>query len=256
MTGRPSEERQLAAGLREYLPVADPGLHQRIRAEIATTPQDRRRPSILGRLADADQTARRRTLLLVALLGAALTISVAAVAGALLREGPRPEPPVQPAPASLEPAPSSAAEDPSAPISGWPSTSKNEAGLYSWDGARCASSSPYCNVGFMHNGYGSGDVDIRIAAYQGKPIGGGEGVPVTIAGHDAIHRRINDRVQEWFVDVDTALVTIRLEAEPGTSSADLAEAEAIISSMRTEATGGPFGFRIVFRLPSDDWDSG
>jgi hypothetical protein len=26
--------------------------------------------------------------------------------------------------------------------------------------------------------------------------------------------------------------------------------------MRTEATGGPFGFRIVFRLPSDDWDSG
>ena len=43
-------------------------------------------------------------------------------------------------------------------VPGWPGTSENAAGVYSWDGSSCASSS--CNLGFMHNGYGSGDVEI------------------------------------------------------------------------------------------------
>ena len=60
MTPRPLTDAQLAAALRAYLPVAHAGLHERIRAEITTTPQQRRLFSILGRLTDADPIARRR----------------------------------------------------------------------------------------------------------------------------------------------------------------------------------------------------
>jgi hypothetical protein len=86
MMPRPLTDDQLAAGLRAHLPVAHAGLHERILAEITMTPQERRRPSILGRLTDADPMARRRMILLVALVALALSLSVAAVVGALLRE--------------------------------------------------------------------------------------------------------------------------------------------------------------------------
>jgi hypothetical protein len=36
----------------------------------------------------------------------------------------------------------------------------------------------------------------------------------------------------------------------------LAEAHAIIASMRTEFWTNGRGFRLVFRLTTDDWDSG
>src|SRR5688572_15041811 len=45
-------------------------------------------------------------------------------------------------------------------VRGWPSTARNLAGTYSWDGSGCSSGS--CIVGWMHNGYGSADVEIRI----------------------------------------------------------------------------------------------
>ena len=45
-------------------------------------------------------------------------------------------------------------------------------------------------------------------------------------------------------------------AEPGTSEADLAEAHAIIDSMRTEANDSRYGFRLVFTITTNDWDSG
>ena len=44
------------------------------------------------------------------------------------------------------------------PVRGWPSTTRNAPGLYAWDGT-CGGQS--CNVGFMHNGYGTGDVEVR-----------------------------------------------------------------------------------------------
>ena len=86
MTPRPLTDAQLAAGLRAHLPVAHAGLHERILAEITTTPQERRLPSILGRLTDADPMVRRRMMLVVALVALAFAVSMAAIAGALLRE--------------------------------------------------------------------------------------------------------------------------------------------------------------------------
>ena len=79
---------------------------------------------------------------------------------------------------------------------------------------------------------------------------------VTVAGHDGIHRRLDASREEWVVDIEATTIVIRLIAGPGTSQADLVEAHAIIDSMRTEAMDTRLGFRLVFTLSTDDWDSG
>jgi hypothetical protein len=163
----------------------------------------------------------------------------------------------EPAPsASDEPAPS--ASDEAAPtasdvrVQGWPHTGENEPGLYSW-GSGCAG--PYCTSGWMHNGYGSGNLEFRIRAAPGLESPD-DGTSVTVAGHDAIHRQIGSRNEVWIVDIDGARITISLETQVGTSEADLAEAHGIIDSMYTEERDGGPGFRLVFTLTTDDWDSG
>jgi hypothetical protein len=79
-------------------------------------------------------------------------------------------------------------------------------------------------------------------------------VRAVVAGQDGIYHRIDAQREEWIVDIEGATIAISLTAEPGTSEADLDEAHAIIDSMRTEPT--ETGFRIVFTLTTDDWDSG
>jgi hypothetical protein len=108
----------------------------------------------------------------------------------------------------------------------------------------------------MHNGYGSGDVEITI---RGVPNGWGNeggGIPATVAGHVGTYRRITERLEEWTVEVEGRTIAIQLKARPGTSQSDLAEAHAIIESMRTEPWDNDRGFRLVFTLTTDDWDSG
>ena len=133
---------------------------------------------------------------------------------------------------------------------GWPDTNENRAGVYSWDGSRCAGT--YCSIGFMHNGYGSGDLEIRLEVVSEGDTPSGA-TAVTVAGHNGMYRRIDAQQEEWIVDIGGKTITIRFTARPGTSQAELAEAYAIIGSMRTEVPGG---FRLVFRLTTDDWDSG
>ncbi len=135
----------------------------------------------------------------------------------------------------------------------WPGSRSNPAGLYSWTGYSCGHS---CLMGFMHNGYGSGDVEIRIEVVEEIPTPADDATLVTIAGHEGTYRRLDDRHEEWIVDIERTTLAIRLTAEPGTSQADLDEAHAIIDSMWTEPRNNDFGFRLVFRLATDDWDSG
>ena len=135
----------------------------------------------------------------------------------------------------------------------WPDTTENPAGLYAWGGRSCG---PSCNIGFMHNGYGSGDVEITIDVVPGPAPDDGGNV-VTVAGHDGVYRRIDARREEWIVDIEETTLAIRLTTRRGTSDADLTEAHAIIDSMYTEPTdAAPYGFRLVFRLTTADWDSG
>jgi hypothetical protein len=77
-----------------------------------------------------------------------------------------------------------------------------------------------------------------------------------VAGHDSMYRRLDALREQWIVDIEGTLIAIQVIAEPGTSEADLAEAHAIIDSMRTEPQDTALGFRLVFRLTTDDWDSG
>jgi len=149
----------------------------------------------------------------------------------------------------LDPTP----DDGEAKVRGWPDTTKNPPGLYSWDGSRCASQS--CIMSFMHNGYGSGDVEIRVEQVPEGGITDGA-TATTVAGHEGIYRRIDPRNQWWIVDIERTTIAIYLAARPGTSQADLAEAHAIIDSMRTEPRDNDLGFRLVFTLPTDDWTSG
>jgi hypothetical protein len=149
-------------------------------------------------------------------------------------------------------------------VLGWPSTGENEPGLYSWDGRRCARN---CIPGFMHNGYGSGDVAITIAELPDEPSDAGA-TAVSIAGRTGLYRRIVEAepsfsllnlsiYEEWFVQIDGIWVAISLHVRSGASDADLADAHAIIDSLRYERTDQPTrGFRLTFRLTNGEWDSG
>ena len=156
-------------------------------------------------------------------------------------------------PPSLPPAPS-AQEGGS--VQGWPSARGALAGVYSWDGSSCAGATG-CIVGFMHNamGSGSGRLEFRVEVVSDGATPSGA-TAATVAGHNGMYRRIDAQQEEWIVDIEGTTIAIRLKALPGTSQADLAEAYAIIGSMRTEAQDNPFGFRLIFTLATDDWDSG
>ena len=104
----------------------------------------------------------------------------------------------------------------------------------------------------MHNGYGSGDVEISFV----PPEAGVTGDNVTVAGHDGIYRKINDGLEEWIVEIDGTTIAIRLTARPNASQTDVADAHAIIELMRYEPQGNSLGFRLVFTLTNNEWDSG
>lgn len=138
-------------------------------------------------------------------------------------------------------------------VRGWPHTQENPAGVYSWDLSSCAGAS--CTMGFMHNGYGSGDVDILFREAVSRDLDD-EGTPVTVAGYDGFYQSTGVGREEWLVNIEGKRVGIRLVAAPGTSQADLDEAHAIIESIRTESIDNRLGFRLVFTLSTNDWDSG
>jgi hypothetical protein len=290
MTRRSLTDDEVGAALRGRLPSPPSRLHESIFVEIGASPQERRLPSILARLTDADPVARRRSMLYVVLAVLALSLSVAAIAGGLLRDRRTPDlslvPPspvasavlptavatrVSPTPVasrvSANPRPSFASPkpDPSqvsptngvAPgkdFGGWPTTSRNPAGVYSWGpGTGCARAS--CIIGWMHNGYGSGDVEMTIeTAVEAPEIGNGV-TQLTVADSVGTYRRLDAATEQWFVPDDGLFVRIQLKVRPGTSSADLAEAHAIVESMRTNHQDASH-FKLYFTLTTDDWDSG
>ena len=140
-------------------------------------------------------------------------------------------------------------------VLGWPGSRRNEAGSYSWDGLDCASG--HCSMGWMHNGYGSGNLEFRITVVEPESVVTRGTTSVTVAGHDATYRRVHDELEEWVAVINGTTIAIRLDAKSGTPSTELSEAHAIIASMRAEPGEiGTHGFRLVFTLATDDWDSG
>ena len=74
-------------------------------------------------------------------------------------------------------------------------------------------------------------------------------------GHDGIYST-TALGETWRAEIEGTTICIVLSATPGTSESDLAEAHAIISSMRTDRQDNELGFRLVFELTTGDWDSG
>ena len=210
--------------------------------------------------AGAGQKSRRRPALpssrAIRLLAAAALLTALVIAGALVIERAA-DANRRAATAASLPRPTSTVPQAitgAREVRGWPDTTQNPAGEYSWDGRTCAGQ--WCVHGFMHNGYASGGVNIVVQVAPKRPdLNDGQTV-VTVAGHDALYRRTGPGTEEWIVGIQRATLAISLEAEPGASDADLAEAHAIIQSMRTETRDTKLGFRLVFTLMTNDWDSG
>ena len=201
-------------------------------------------------------------------VGAALGVVAVVVLAVLIFSHPltssTPEPLQPPTPTPI----------PSAGVWGWPDMGRNPPGVYSLDGLACSGGSGHggsCGmsasplvVGWMHNGYGSSDVMISIEVDSKRTIAQVDpgkvdatgGVPVVVAGSVGMYRRIDARHETWTVDLEGRTTLIELTAEKGASRAALAEAHAIIDSMRTEVIDNDLGFRLVFTLTSNDWDSG
>ena len=213
------------------------------------------RPQLdVGQLvAQAERRLFRRRVATVAAGSAAVTVIVAG--GVALR-------PNEQRPSPAPPAPTVTRETPKTPnptpilgeVRGWPDTSKNPAGLYSWDGTSCAGQ--YCAMGFIHNGYGSGDVTLTIENNSGGTVSDDAWTTTTVAGHDGQYRRTDARTEVWMVEIDGSTIAIRLSTKPGTRQTELDEAHAMIDSMRTQSRSTKLGFRLVFTLTTNDWDSG
>lgn len=174
-------------------------------------------------------------------------------------------------------------------VDGWPDTTRNAPGVYSLDGGICGlNDGSSCSFGAMHNGHGSSGVVIKIdldANADSDEVDPGEGVDikidrdangasdevdpgegttdigtsVVVAGYEGIYRRIDARHEMWVVNIEGSTVAIKLRAGSDTSPADLAEAHAIIDSMRTGpavSTTNNLGVSLMFTITTNDWDSG
>jgi hypothetical protein len=176
------------------------------------------------------------------------TLRLAAVAGLVLVMG------AAPATGSARtPSPVPRAPDASSTVHGWVGARGGPAGLYSW---------PEGGRSWMHNVSveGSGPIEITFGTLDAP-----YGIPVDDIGLAGAHlagsyrerpERVTDvRMQAWILDVDASRVVIIVKAFPDTAPALVAEAEAIVRSIRVERSDTSAGHRLVFELPAG-WDSG
>lgn len=141
---------------------------------------------------------------------------------------------------------------PPAPIGGvargWPGPRANPAGLYSWDAQ---------SLGRMQSRSGDG-LGVAITFFLGEsPPGGWDAVVVD--GSAGVYRVIGSDTngvsrESWAVDLEGTTVYLVVESPPGTTAAELAEAHAIIGSIRIEPQDRAPGFGLVFTLP-EGWYS-
>ena len=141
-------------------------------------------------------------------------------------------------------------------VNGWPGARRNPAGLYSWN---------VQDDRWMHNpreyDFGGSGIGIGITFYASAQDAFDRGPQaVTVADHDGTYQELpsstGGRMEVWIVDIEDTTVTIVVEGRPETTAAELAEAHAIIASIRSEPrTKNRAGFRLIFTLP-EGWDSG
>lgn len=160
-------------------------------------------------------------------------------------------PAVSPSPSSScspSPRPSPTVGGPN--VQGWPGARTNAAGLYSWamgDDAgmhRATDNSVGVSITFSTS----------ANAYESGPP-----TPVTVAGCSGTYQKLSlgsdGTTEVWIVEMGGKRVTILVQAPRTATPAQLAEAYAIIKSIRYEPAPFGVGFALIFTLP-DGWDSG
>jgi hypothetical protein len=211
-------------------------------------------------LADRRLVRRRMTAVAVSAVAVA-SIVVGATALGPDSASPSPAPSLPSETPTTEPTPDEPVSSPVArvprvpsdTVQGWPTTSRNRAGAYSWDGQTCAQGNS-CIRGFMHNGYGSGDVKITIERATGRPPQGW--TPTTVAEHQGLYRQLYESQYAWWVEIDGTKLAIKMLTKPGTIKREIDEGLAIIGSMYIEKRDNALGWRLVFITTTNDWDSG
>jgi hypothetical protein len=139
---------------------------------------------------------------------------------------------------------------------GWPSGRENPPGRYSFGSPENPNVGRY---GWMHNGYQTLDegqgVEMEFG-YTSAPDPAA--TTVLVAGYPGTYEELihqnGSRTEYWTMEIEGRTLLITIRAEPNTTAAQLAEAHAIIESIRYEPTETG-SFRVTFTLPFG-WDSG
>jgi hypothetical protein len=131
-------------------------------------------------------------------------------------------------------------------VHGMPGVRGGSAGLYSWwmpGGLRS-----------MHNPDAE-SIGVSIT-FQSSAARGSGPTAVTVDGYEGTYEQLpvvdGIRTELWKVDIEDSRVVITVQAQPSSTEAELAEAHAIIESIRIERSETPAGFRLIFTLP-DGW---
>jgi hypothetical protein len=91
------------------------------------------------------------------------------------------------------------------------------------------------------------ELPVETIAVAGADLGG---------RYPAVPELVADvRLQAWRLDVGDSRVVVVVKSFPHTPPALVAEAEAVVESIRVEPAENILGYRLVFELPGG-WDSG
>ena len=132
-------------------------------------------------------------------------------------------------------------------VHGWPGARTNPAGLYSW---------PLAGAAWMHcHADGSAPFELTfdtLDATYGIPMPdiGLSGTDLGGPYREGPGRVADVRLQAWLMDVEGTRVLVILKSVPETTPAHLAQAEAIVTSIRVEPGITGSGHRLVFTLPA------
>ena len=165
--------------------------------------------------------------------------------------------------AAPAPIPSPSPLEASSTVRGWPENYSNPAGLYSWTpgGPDQDEQRPWRRSGWttsMMLTLTRASVRVYRLCRFAEYVRSKDGID---GPYSDVPTMVSDeqgpewRGQLWYVDGGEMRLFVRLQSYPDIGPADLAEAEAVVESIRPEPLGTGDGYRFVFELP-DGWGSG